>query len=99
MSENLITGTVVTLPAIVDVRTAEPLKAELMAVRGQPVTVDASNVERLGGLGLQVLMSAVRTWRADGQVLTFINVSEALTEQWQGFGAPLNDLEAQDVAA
>ncbi len=99
MSENLITGTVVTLPAIVDVRAAEPLKAELMAVRGQPVTVDAASVERLGGLGLQVLMSAVRTWRADGQVLTFINVSDALAEQWQGFGAPLNDLEAQDVAA
>lgn len=99
MSENLTTGTVVTLPAIVDVRAAEPLKAELLALRGQPVTIDASAVDRLGGLGLQVLMSAVRTWHADGQVLIFINVSEAMTEQWQGFGAPLNDLEAQDAAA
>lgn len=98
MSETLSTHTV-TLPAIVDVRAAEPLKAELLALRGQPVTIDASAVERLGGLGLQVLMSAVRTWRADGQDLIFINVSEAMTEQWQGFGAPMNDLETQDAAA
>lgn len=99
MTESLIAGTVLTLPAVVDVRAAEPLKAELMAVRGQSVTIDASGVDRLGGLGLQVLMSAVRTWRADGQVLTFINVSDALAEQWQGFGASLNDLEAQGIAA
>lgn len=99
MTENLNTGTVVTLPAIVDVRAAEPLKTELLALRGQPVVMDASGVDRLGGLGLQVLMSAVRTWRADDQVLTFINVPEAMTAQWLGFGAPLNDLQPQDVAA
>lgn len=99
MTDDLSPGVVLILPAILDVRAAESLKSELMAVRGQPVTIDASAVDRLGGLGLQVLMSAAKTWRADDQVLTFINVSEAMSEQWLAFGAPLNDLEAQDAAA
>ena len=93
-----VTGDVA-LVSVLDVRAADPLKTQLLSMRGRPVRVDPSCVERLGGLCLQVLLSAVQTWRSDGQSLTFINVSDALREQWQSFGAPLNDLEAQDVTA
>jgi len=63
------------------------LKAELLARRGQPVTLDASNVERLGGLCLQVLLSARKTWAADGVDLTITPQSQGFSEQWTAFGA------------
>lgn len=91
-----MTATVVLAP-VLDLRAAEPLKGELLAARGQALTLDGSAVERLGGLCLQLLLSAIRTWRADGQALTFVNASEALTIQWSAFGASLADLSTQDA--
>jgi chemotaxis protein CheX len=87
---------VLALPAVLDIRAAEPLQANLMAVRGQPVTLDASQVERLGGLCLQVLLSARRTWAADGHDLVVASDNAAFSEQWAAFGAapfadPLGD--------
>lgn len=77
----------VKLAPVLDLQQAEPLKAALLALRGQPVVIDASSVERLGGLCLQVLLSAQKTWSRDGQVLTLAPVSDAFTAQWNGFGA------------
>ena len=89
--------TTVVLAPVLDLRAAEPLQVELLAARGQALTLDGSAVERLGGLCLQVLLSAIRTWRADGQALTFVNASEAMTTQWNAFGASSSDLSAQDA--
>lgn len=82
MSETLI------LPDVLDLNAAEPLKADLLALRGHPLTLDASAVERLGGLCLQVLLSASKTWAADGVNLSLGSVSQYWTEQWAAFGAP-----------
>ena len=92
-------STVIALPAVLDLRAAEPLKAQLLAVRGQETALDASAVERLGGLCLQVLLSAIQTWRADGQTLAFVNVSEPMVSQWSAFGASASDLAMQGEAA
>ena len=92
-------STLSALPAVLDLRAADPLKAQLLAVRGQETALDASAVERLGGLCLQVLLSALATWRADGQSLTFINVSEAFASQWSAFGASASDLAMQGEPA
>lgn len=98
MTQDTKPAAVITLPAILDIRAAEPLKSDLMLYRGHAVTLDASSVERLGGLCLQILLSAVKTWKADGQALIFLNVSQALTEQWLGFGASPDELVAQGTA-
>ena len=98
MTQDTRPNPVITLTAILDIRAAEPLKSELMQRRGHAVTLDASGVERLGGLCLQILLSAVKTWKADGQALIFLNVSQALTEQWLGFGASPDELVAQGAA-
>lgn len=71
-----------------DLQAAEPLRAELMALRGRPLTIDAADVNRLGGLCLQVLMSARRIWSEDGHSLTVDQPSSAFTEQLAGFGGP-----------
>lgn len=76
------------LPEVLDLKAAEPLKAELLALRGRALTLDASAVQRLGGLCLQVLLSARKTWAADGVNLNLGSVSQSWTEQWDAFGAP-----------
>ena len=80
-------STSVILPPVLDIQYCEALRAELLALRGQPVTIDGSAVERLGGLCLQVLISAQQTWARDGQSLTIDRVSEAFADQWNMFGA------------
>ncbi|WP_426024383.1 STAS domain-containing protein [Brevundimonas sp. PWP3-1b1] len=82
MSETLI------LAEVLDLNAAEPLKAELLALRGHDLTLDASAVERLGGLCLQILMSARKTWAADGVNLSLGSASQYWTEQWAALGAP-----------
>ena len=76
------------LPDILDLKAAAPLKAELMARRGRDLVLDASGVQRLGGLCLQVLLSAARTWDVDGVNLRLGSVSQAWSEQSAAFGAP-----------
>ncbi len=78
---------IIVLPAVLDIHAAETMQRELLARRGQSLVLDASGVERLGGLSLQVLLSAVRTWAADAQDLSIAPVSEPFVEQCRAFGA------------
>ncbi len=78
----------VQLKPVLDIQQATPLKAELLSLRGQAAEIDASGVERLGGLCLQVLLSAQQTWQADGHDLSITGASEAFVSQWTAFGAP-----------
>ena len=75
------------LPAVLDLAQAEPLKAALLPMRGRSVVIDASRVERLGGLCLQVLISAQQTWARDGHTLKIDAVSREFADQWNAFGA------------
>jgi methyl-accepting chemotaxis protein len=79
----------VVLPAVLDIQQAGPLREQLLALRGQPVVVDGSLVDRLGGLCLQVLISAQQTWAGDGVSMVIDQASEAFAEQWNTFGAPV----------
>lgn len=76
-----------TLSAVLDLGQAPALRNDLLARRGSPLTLDASGVERLGGLCLQVLMAARRTWDSDGQALAIASASDAFVRQWTAFGA------------
>ena len=88
----------VVLPPVLDILYADPLRAELLALRGQAVTIDGSTVERLGGLCLQVLISAQQTWANDGQALVIDSVSEAFANQWNTFGAAFPAIEQGEPA-
>ncbi len=78
----------VSLVPILDLQAAEPLRAELMSLRGRAVDIDASQVTRLGGLCLQVLMSARKIWSEDRVALTVNQPSLAFSEQLTAFGEP-----------
>jgi chemotaxis protein CheX len=78
---------VVPLPAVLDLNAAAPLAAELLALRGRSVRLDASHTERLGGLCLQVLVSARNAWAADAARFEIADRSAAFDEALTLFGA------------
>ncbi|MBA4794211.1 STAS domain-containing protein [Phenylobacterium sp.] len=85
----------VSLSPVLDLQAADPLRAELLALRGRPLRVDASQVSRLGGLCLQVLLSARTTWAEDGLPLRVEQASEGFLEQLAAFGGPQIDYEPE----
>lgn len=76
------------LPSHLGLTAAAPLRERLLAVADRAVTVDASGVEHLGGLCLQVLLSARTTWRVQGEAFSLVDPSPAFIEAWTLFGAP-----------
>ena len=71
---------VVPLDEMLDLHAARPLAEMLLARRGSDLELDASSVRRLGGLCLQVLLSAADAWAEDGRSLALLNPSAAFTE-------------------
>jgi chemotaxis protein CheX len=63
----------ITLPDDLSGAFCEALKADLLARRGQPLELDASNVVRCGGQAVQLLVSAKRSWASDSQPFAIVN--------------------------
>lgn len=89
MTPALSSATRVRLPCAIDIRSVATLTDQLLALRGQPVSLDASGVERLGGLGLQMLLSARLTWQADNLPFAIIDPSDAFLADAALLGAPV----------
>ncbi|WP_421927106.1 STAS domain-containing protein [Neoaquamicrobium sediminum] len=85
----------VTLPNELDIKAAGPLAAELLAARGKDLTLNASQIERVGGQCLQVLLSAAATWAADGSELTIEEPSPAFFDAIQTAGLDLTQFTAR----
>lgn len=73
------------LPRVLDLGAAGPLWSALAGLRGQSLTLDASEVERFGGLCLQVLLAARTAWAGDG--FQIINPSPAFCAGAELMGA------------
>ena len=76
----------VALPARLDFPAAAPLAQTFIGLRGQDISVTADQVTLLGTNCLQVLLSAGRTWSADGKSLNYAGMSEAFVSQLKQFG-------------
>ena len=74
------------LPPVLDLKAAAPLKAALLERRGHPLELDAADVQRLGGLCLQVLLAAAAAWRSDNVSLRVGPRSEAFIDALRLFG-------------
>jgi chemotaxis protein CheX len=72
-----------------DFAAARPLWQELRQLRGAPLALDASEVERLGGLCLQVLLAASAEWRAAGLEFRIEAPSQAFVTALKTMGADL----------
>ncbi len=75
------------LPAVLDLKAASPLKAALLDHRGGDVRIDASEVQRLGALCLQVLLAGARAWSEDGHAYRIEPRSDTFSETLTLFGA------------
>jgi len=70
----------VRLEAILDLKSAAPLLRDILAVRGQDLALEASDVRRLGGQCLQVLLAAKAAWSQDGHGFEIRDASPAFIE-------------------
>lgn len=77
---------VIELPESLDVPAAAPLAASLLKRVGSPLAIDASRVQRLGALCLQVLLAAARTWKAEGHRLSLSAASPRFLEDLKLLG-------------
>ena len=68
------------LPEVLDSTAAGPLLADLQKLRGNPVEVAGGSVSRISALCVQVLLSAEKTWKADGVSFNVSSPSDALRE-------------------
>jgi chemotaxis protein CheX len=75
------------LAEVLDLAAVEPLRGELLSRRGAPLQLDGSSVQRVGGLSLQVLLSARASWAADGQPLSFTGPAPVLRDALMTIGA------------
>jgi chemotaxis protein CheX len=78
---------VLMLPGVLDLRAAAPLKQEMQSHAGAPLDVDASQVERVGGLCAQQLIAAAIAWRGAGLAFRVTNASLAFSEDIARLGA------------
>ena len=85
------------LTAVLDLNEASALRDKLLSMRGHPLAIAPSAVERLGALCAQVLMAAERTWDQDKQSLTFAKVSDAFTKTMQLVGVNIDHLLAKEI--
>ncbi|MBB4199789.1 hypothetical protein CCR94_24060 [Rhodoblastus sphagnicola] len=74
------------LPAVLDADGAAPLANALCDLRYAPLTLNAQATRRIGAQGLQTLLSAARSWRADGVALTLINLGDEPSSQIRAMG-------------
>ncbi|WP_419909605.1 STAS domain-containing protein [Hoeflea sp.] len=59
-----------------DLTAVTPLHQSLLTARGDALVIDASEVERLGGQSVQLLLSASKSWTDDGVPFEIVNASE-----------------------
>ena len=76
-----------TLPQNLDLVAAGVLRQDLLARRGAPLSIDAGNVQRFGGLCLQILVAAKREWQAAGHGFQFAACSPDFEESARLMGA------------
>ena len=87
--ENTHSGTAtLALPPILDLTAAAAVLENFLTRRGKPLSVNAAEVQRLGGQCLQVLLCARAAWAADEQELRLDSCSEEFLAALDLLGVP-----------
>ena len=81
-----------------DSAAAASLRDALAASGAEDIALDASEVEVLGGLCLELLMCASQVARATGQAFAIANPSEAFADNLARFGLTPDALAAGGAA-
>ncbi|SIN89653.1 STAS domain-containing protein [Vannielia litorea] len=89
----------VPLPERLDLPAAAPLREALLPLVGKPLVLDATGCSTIGTPGVQVLLSAARSWREAGALLSVEGVSPACEAQLAHLGLTTDDLCSKEQAA
>ncbi|NKN34856.1 STAS domain-containing protein [Agrobacterium sp. a22-2] len=85
------------LPAVLDLNEASALRDKLLSMRGSGLTVDASGVERVGALCVQVLMAGAKAWEEDKHPFSVTKASDAFLKTIQLLGLNIDHLIAKEI--
>lgn len=97
MATKKVASSALSLAPVLDLNEATLLHGKLMGLRGQPVSIDASAVERCGTLCIQVLMAAARSWQDEKHTFTFTKVSDAFRKTTQLIGVNIDPMMAKEI--
>ncbi|NNE89895.1 MAG: STAS domain-containing protein [Silicimonas sp.] len=86
------------LDAKLDTSGANELRSELVAAHGEDLIIDASQVEFLGALCTELLLSARHLWQQQKTRLTIENASNALIDNLERMGLSLDDIATGEPA-
>lgn len=73
-------GERLSLPPVVDVASVAALRSAILEHVEHDLEIDAGAVERIGGLGIQLLLSAEKMWAAQGKTLAIVAASPAFRD-------------------
>lgn len=82
------------LPKKLEGTALEPLKSQILALRGQDLDLSGEDVERVNGLGVELLLATFRTWREDGLKLRIVEPTAVLMEVFDRLSLGLSAGEA-----
>ncbi|MGF0537411.1 STAS domain-containing protein [Agrobacterium sp. ES01] len=85
------------LSAVLDLNEASTLRESLLSLRGKPLAIDASEVERVSTPCVQVLMAGAKAWEEDKKSYSFASVSETFTKTLQLIGVNIDHLLAKEI--
>ena len=85
------------LSPVLDLNEASALHGKLMTLRGAPLSVDASEVERIGALCAQVLMAGAKSWEEDSKPFGFARVSDAFDKTMKLIGVDIDHLLPKEM--
>ena len=80
------------LPARLDTAAAPGLRASLADHAGQPISLEASQVELLGGLCLETILIAKNRWEKEDIPFAMEKPSDAIRADLRTFGLTENDI-------
>ena len=88
---------VLKLPQTLDVAAARAVREDLLGRRGTETTVDVSDVERIGALGIELLIAAQRQWRKDDRVLKLVGVTDTVADAFKDLGLDASTLDIRET--
>jgi len=96
---SLLSPDVFALPGRMDASTLPQTHADIVQRRGRDLDLDASRVDRLGAQALQLILSALATWREDGFHLRILDPSDAVRGAFDQLGCAPILIAQKEIAA
>lgn len=85
------------LPETFDRKAVSAFARTLLDHRGADTVLDASGVQRMGALAVEMLISARKQWQADGKALSIRDASDPFVTSLEAVGASVQLLQTGET--